>query len=743
MFLNPLMLAGLGAAVLPVVLHLLSRARFRELQWGAMMFLGEQHRRHRHVARLKQLVLLVLRVGTIAAVAVAMARPVVRKAGAVLSEEGRISAVIVLDRSASMGYEENGRSRFDEAKRAVLNVLANLRRGDEAALILMGGGAGDEAGDEAENAPPQPGTDLQAIAQRVGDLRPGYGKADLGAALTQAQRVLDNERNRNREVYVIADRQAATWASVTPPVQQAWRTATHDELAPVRLFFIPVGGEESDNAAIESIEVLGPPLVRDATASVEVGIRNYGSTPRPAMPLVLSVGSRELAKTTVNLAANSSATVTSTVKFPLAGSQVLNARISGAGMRGDDQLDTAIDVREPLRVQLITGSGSSGGGSSVGGVGGVGVPPSENPEQFLRLALAPYATSGEGGSADPAIVTVSAPDRWPALSPERTDVVILSALAGLTRDQVRDLEEFVYAGGGLIVATGPSSRLPVYNALLYRGGTGMLPAELRAMPDGTPPTKIASLDLTHPVFQFLRGTTNPAPGANIARFVAVDTHGGGSDTRVLGIYAAGGAPFLLERPYGRGRVVLVTSSLDASWNALPLSGFFLPFVQSLARYVAVPEQPNRNLAPGQSIDASFTLPGEDASVTLTLPSGATRGLDLIPTGDRYEVHYAATKQPGRYTLRLRSAASRRPDQVLQYVVRSPRDESDLTPLARARWPVLSEAMGVRIVEPDKDAIVGAISSARTGRELHLAVLAAAGAMALLELALTRLWSGEM
>ncbi|CAA9440331.1 MAG: hypothetical protein AVDCRST_MAG64-4111, partial [uncultured Phycisphaerae bacterium] len=39
MFANPYMLVGLSLAVLPVVIHLLSRARYRTVDWGAMMFL--------------------------------------------------------------------------------------------------------------------------------------------------------------------------------------------------------------------------------------------------------------------------------------------------------------------------------------------------------------------------------------------------------------------------------------------------------------------------------------------------------------------------------------------------------------------------------------------------------------------------------------------------------------------------------------------------------------------------------
>ena len=40
----------------------------------------------------------------------------------------------------------------------------------------------------------------------------------------------------------------------------------------------------------------------------------------------------------------------------------------------------------------------------------------------------------------------------------------------------------------------------------------------------------------------------------------------------------GGAPALLERRVGSGRVLLWASTLDLSWSDLPLKPVFLPFV---------------------------------------------------------------------------------------------------------------------------------------------------------------------
>src|SRR3954464_3038356 len=76
-FQSPLMLLGVGAAVLPLVLHLLSRSRYRTVDWGGMLFLAMPgDTRQRRSARLHRWLLLLLRMAIIAALAFALARPV-------------------------------------------------------------------------------------------------------------------------------------------------------------------------------------------------------------------------------------------------------------------------------------------------------------------------------------------------------------------------------------------------------------------------------------------------------------------------------------------------------------------------------------------------------------------------------------------------------------------------------------------------------------------------------------------
>ena len=57
-------------------------------------------------------------------------------------------------------------------------------------------------------------------------------------------------------------------------------------------------------------------------------------------------------------------------------------------------------------------------------------------------------------------------------------VVVLANVGRLSAERVASLEEYVAAGGGLIVALGDQAQFDVYNDLLYRNGMGLLPAGL-------------------------------------------------------------------------------------------------------------------------------------------------------------------------------------------------------------------------------------------------------------------------
>jgi hypothetical protein len=205
---------------------------------------------------------------------------------------------------------------------------------------------------------------------------------------------------------------------------------------------------------------------------------------------------------------------------------------------------------------------------------------------------------------------------------------------------------------------------------------------------------------------------------------------------VLAQYASGW-PFLVESSVGRGRVLVMTTPLDADWGTLPLSNFYLPFVQSAARYLTSGLSADRNLAPGMPIVAQFGPGVELREGKIRLPSGETRPLPVT----RGEVRYARTDQPGVYTIMVDGTLPEWMKRV-NFVVRTPSTESDLTPLTDAQWKDLSRSLGFERIDPAKESVGTAVASARGGHELWLSLVGAVIVLGILEMAVVRRWSGE-
>jgi hypothetical protein len=718
-FLNITMLAGIAGALVPLVLHLLSRSRYRTVDWGAMMFLQGAEARVMQSARVKQWLILLLRMALIAALAMALAQPVMRGRWGGLARDGRVNAVIVLDCSGSMQFDENGKTRMELARAAVLNILESLKE-SSVAIVLTG------VRDTEQLA--QPTTDLQQLAQRVLALPEPSGRAELAPALERAVDILDRGADGSRELYVVCDRQASNWKEVgSGAFAQRWQTRVNRAGAePTRLFVVPVGSERSENLAIESVELINPPAVRDQPAEVAVQVRNYGQSLRGNVDLKL-----EDKVIAVSVAPDSMTAVRAPMRFYQPGSRLITASLTGTGLKFDDKMQVAIEVVEPIRVLIVSGDERA-----------IAL---QNESDFLRIALAPKAAEarqkGDNSEAkvrgDLCKVEVRSVERWNEEELKNYQVVVLANVPELSPAQALALEQFVYEGGGLWIAPGNLTRVENYDERLYRGGNGVMPVKLLSATaeDGSEATALQGIsDFDHPIFRFLKGRPDPIPLVTIGRYFPAEVKE--RDARVLAQYASG-RPFLVEGSAGRGRVLVMTTALDADWGTLPLSNFYLPFVQSAARYLTAGLVAERNLTPGSPIVAQFG-PGVDLrEAKVRLPSGEVKPLPVT----RGEVRYSRTDQPGVYTLLVDGTLPEWMKRV-QYVVRTPSTESDLTPLTPGQWTDLSRALGFERIDPARESIVGVASSARGGHELWLSLVGMVIILGIVEMAVVRRWAGE-
>ena len=138
-FLQPGILLGLPLLALPIIIHLVNRQRHRTVNWAAMRFLLDARRMSTGMARIRQWLILLMRMLIIAGIVMAISRPLAGLWMGGLAGSGNKETYILLDRSASM---EQQNLQSGQSKRAT--ALTKLSNSLDTACLLYTSDAADE-----------------------------------------------------------------------------------------------------------------------------------------------------------------------------------------------------------------------------------------------------------------------------------------------------------------------------------------------------------------------------------------------------------------------------------------------------------------------------------------------------------------------------------------------------------------------------------------------------------------------
>lgn len=198
-FLQPIMLAALPLVGLPILIHLINQRRYQTTRWAAMMFLLAAHRMSRGYARIRQWLILFVRMLAVAGLILAVGRPLA-SGWLGLAAGGRADTTIVLlDRSASMQQQDSsgGASKLETARRQLVHTLRTL---GSSRWVLI---------ESASNLP----RELDS-PERLLDLpsaEPTGAEADLPAMLEAARDYIEANRTGRTEIWICSDLRENDW----------------------------------------------------------------------------------------------------------------------------------------------------------------------------------------------------------------------------------------------------------------------------------------------------------------------------------------------------------------------------------------------------------------------------------------------------------------------------------------------------------------------------------------------------
>lgn len=241
-FLQPMLLFGLPLVALPIVIHLINRWRHRTLPWGAMMFLLDAKRLNRGMARLRFWLIMLTRMLAIAAMILALARPLTALwRGFALGGQAE-SIIVLLDRSASMEQldPQSRRSKRTAALEQMADVVKAYGSGSRLVLI-----------ESVEHSP----REIESAEELVSglDTSATATSADLPAMMQAAlDYVVVNETGRT-DIWICSDLRKGDWN----PDDGRWASIRDDfqKLDGVKFYVLSYAENAEDNVAVRVLNV--------------------------------------------------------------------------------------------------------------------------------------------------------------------------------------------------------------------------------------------------------------------------------------------------------------------------------------------------------------------------------------------------------------------------------------------------------------------------------------------------------
>ena len=607
MFLSSLFLVGLAALGIPVVIHLMHSAKAQVIRFSCIRFLKNCQRRAARRTRLKQLILMALRMLLLALIVLGMAKPVIQTDKTSDSPDDATTAmVLIIDNSYSMGYREEGQTRLDRAKQVALELVDTLKENDEVIAMTMN--------DSVQTLHSQFQKNFEPVKAALKKITPTSHGTEVSAALSKAYAYMRATEKSRREIHLLTDLQAFSWEKML----ETNLIAAEAEPRP-RLYISSFGKAKSSNAFADTISVTGTASGVGSRVLVDVKAVGAGT---PDNVLTLMVNGRKREQVAFTVRPGSTAQVPVEIDFGEPGTYRCSAVLNEDSLRIDDRFDFSLTVDDRVTVLVVDGDYST--------------VPSLSETFFLNAALNPSALTGmrAGSEIEPITVTLSEL-RETALDSYKC--VIICNASKLDGNDLVKLEAFLNSGGSLVLFLGDKVVAEEYNKWSF------IPA-LVGSPIGRKGSdrfySFGRVAAKHPIFMGMGDLRT----AKVFRSFRVTPR---EDADVIA-ELRDGPPAFVERPYGSGRVMMITTTADLEWTNLPLRRIFVPLMHRLVAYMCGRKAMSSAYRVGDTVEFRSLAKHYDKTIRVKTPAGRTTMLRPQIDGSYAVATFNDTSEPGRY-----------------------------------------------------------------------------------------------
>jgi hypothetical protein len=681
-FLNSAVLFAAVAAIIPLLIHLFSRRRVKIVEFSSLRHLKQMQKRQVRRLKIRQLLLLILRMLIIFTAVLAFARPATK--GGYIGSHAGVSAAVLLDKSASMNRQVKDGVVFDLAVKKSEDILQSFGEADNVILIPY---------DRTPEYPAGQRLFSRDVAEGILNKEPvGFDKDNLTGAMNDAVDFLNRAKSLNKEIYLITDRQKI---NLDQPVDSVPDDFTF------YLAELPV--ETDGNCGLTGIDLGGQLIEIGSSFNIKAEIKNYDNFDKTELLASLFIDGTRVYQSEFKIISGGTVTVPFTHTIQTTGYHAGWVELSDDGYAPDNRYYFSFYIPAAFNVFIIDGDGSG---------------------ELIRLALVPDESLARYWQVKSVGVDEAAQVRLADY-----DALVLAGVDSLDTGLFQQVNRFVDAGGGVFYIPGAQTDIGLFNRSLgaeadMRFGSPMPRSFSRA---GY--YTMERFDYTHPIFQPFGADSSASEP--VLKYFALPEITAGDNNRKLARFS-NGRPALIEAASGLGKYIVMAAPLSPVYTDLASHSFFVPMVIRTLEYLAGdPSQSGQSFTVGSS--AARTLSGRtlaDNRAVLVTPDGRSFVLAGVEQSGQVMFDCRPLDAPGIYQLKAN-------DRILDmFAVNVSTDESDLAAVDPDQLESMLGLKNMKTLPYDKPS-GPIITESRFGRELWKIILWAVVVLVAVEMLLSR------
>lgn len=557
-FLNPAILFGLLAASIPVIIHLFNLRKLKKIEFSTLTFLKELQKNKIRKIKLKQWILLALRVLIILFVVMAFARPTLQslQIGGTTSA-AKTTAVFILDNTYSMSIVDQKGSYFNQAKEIIKQVIEHLQEGDEVGLILVSNPKGEN----------KLTSNLSEFVKNIDQLDLSFASGDLNSAITKAAQLISESKNFNKEIYVLSDFQKnkITKENLNNDLSELLNES-------IRFYSFDLSDKDVFNLSVDELKINNQIFEKDKPVSFSVTISNNSKQDVSSAVVSLFLNDERAAQKSFDVSAGQSTIVEIEAILKTNGFIDVVAEIETDEIELDNKRFASLFIPEKISVGLFAEN--------------------QNDLTYVDLAL---QTAGQ----EKYQIERKSINQLTSQQLNKYQTIIISAntiLSGV--DQVK---LFLQNGGGVILFPSSNQDAAKLNQLYSQLGLRISSSFVGKVSSSDLKIKFDKTDFNHPVFQniFQNDDKKKYESPELNAYYKLSSSG----NQIISL--VDGSSFLGEYKVGKGKVFIFNSAPVLSWSDFPIKSIFAPLMNKSVAYLSSKEREANVLLAGEEININL------------------------------------------------------------------------------------------------------------------------------------------